>query len=118
MDTEKLSDRYSPQDVEKKIYQWWEDGRYFASEDASTKKPFSVILPPPNVTGHLHLGHALDHTIQDVVVRWKRMSGFNTLWLPGSVLVSLKVARFLRYKLWLRGNDYFFSCRRSSKELF
>lgn len=79
-----LSDRYSPQEVEKRIYQKWMDEGCFKAQDLSTKPPFSVILPPPNVTGSLHLGHALDHTIQDVLVRWKRMSGFNALWLPGT----------------------------------
>ena len=81
---ENLSDRYSPQEVEAKMYKFWEENGYFKSEDLSTKPPFSIILPPPNVTGSLHLGHALDHTIQDVLVRWKRMSGFNAMWLPGT----------------------------------
>ncbi len=79
-----LADRYNPQDVESKIYQWWEESGFFKSEDQSTKPPFSIILPPPNVTGFLHLGHALDHTIQDLLIRWKRMSGYNTMWLPGT----------------------------------
>ena len=79
-----LSDRYSPQDVENKIYKWWEESGFFKAEDKSTKPPFSIILPPPNVTGFLHLGHALDHTIQDLLIRWKRMSGFNAMWLPGT----------------------------------
>lgn len=79
-----LADRYNPQEVESKVYQWWEESGYFKSEDQSTKPPFSIILPPPNVTGFLHLGHALDHTIQDLLIRWKRMSGFNTMWLPGT----------------------------------
>ena len=77
---EVLSDRYNPAEVESRIYKWWEEKGHFKSEDVSTKPPFSVILPPPNVTGSLHLGHALDHTIQDVLIRWKRMSGFNALW--------------------------------------
>lgn len=79
-----IADRYNPQDVETKIYHWWEESGYFKSQDQSTKPPFSIILPPPNVTGYLHLGHALDHTIQDLLIRWKRMSGFNTMWLPGT----------------------------------
>jgi valyl-tRNA synthetase len=79
-----LSDRYNPKDVESRIYQWWTEGGYFKAEEKSTKMPFSVILPPPNVTGSLHLGHALDHFIQDLLVRWKRMSGFNVLWMPGT----------------------------------
>jgi valyl-tRNA synthetase len=81
---QKMSDRYSPAEVEQRIYKWWEDSGFFKAEDVSTKPPFSIILPPPNVTGSLHMGHALDHTIQDVLIRWKRMSGFNTLWLPGT----------------------------------
>ena len=79
-----MADRYNPQEVENKIYQWWESSGHFKSEDQSTKPPFSIILPPPNVTGFLHLGHALDHTIQDLLIRWKRMSGFNAMWLPGT----------------------------------
>ncbi|MGZ3724628.1 MAG: valine--tRNA ligase [Pseudobdellovibrio sp.] len=79
-----LADRYNPQEVESKIYQWWEESGYFKSQDQSTKPPFSIILPPPNVTGFLHLGHALDHTIQDLLIRWKRMSGYNAMWLPGT----------------------------------
>jgi valyl-tRNA synthetase len=82
--SQNLSDRYSPQEVEDTIYQWWESSGFFKSEDQSTKPPFSIILPPPNVTGFLHLGHALDHTIQDLLIRWKRMNGFNTMWLPGT----------------------------------
>ncbi|MBX3018227.1 MAG: valine--tRNA ligase [Bdellovibrionaceae bacterium] len=79
-----LSDRYNPTDVEARIYGWWEKSGYFKAQDQSTKPPFSIILPPPNVTGFLHLGHALDHTIQDCLIRWKRMSGFNAMWLPGT----------------------------------
>jgi valyl-tRNA synthetase len=81
---ESLKDRYSPADVETRIYQWWESSGFFKGSDQSTKPPYSIILPPPNVTGHLHLGHALDHTIQDVLIRWKRMMGFNAVWIPGT----------------------------------
>jgi valyl-tRNA synthetase len=79
-----LNDRYLPQEVENRIYQWWEESGYFKANDASTKPPYCIILPPPNVTGFLHMGHALDHTIQDTLIRWKRMSGFNAMWLPGT----------------------------------
>jgi valyl-tRNA synthetase len=82
--TSQLSDRYNPQDVEGRVYNWWEESGYFKAQDRSTKPPFCVILPPPNVTGFLHIGHALDHTIQDCMIRWKRMNGFNALWLPGT----------------------------------
>lgn len=84
MGTEPLSDRYNPVDVETRIYSWWEESGFFKAQDVSNKPPFALILPPPNVTGFLHMGHGLDHTIQDLLVRWKRMNGFNTLWLPGT----------------------------------
>lgn len=79
-----LSSKYSPAEVEQRIYKFWESGGYFKSQDVSTKPPFCIMLPPPNVTGSLHLGHALDHTIQDTLIRWKRMSGFNACWVPGT----------------------------------
>src|SRR4051812_13593587 len=79
-----LPDRYSPKDVEGRIYSWWMERGYFKAEASSTRVPYSIILPPPNVTGSLHLGHALNHTIQDTIVRWKRMQGFNVLWMPGT----------------------------------
>jgi valyl-tRNA synthetase len=79
-----LNTKYSPQEVESRIYKMWESNGYFKSKDISTKPPFCIILPPPNVTGSLHLGHALDHTIQDTLIRWKRMSGFNACWVPGT----------------------------------
>ena len=81
---EKMNDRYNPADVEGKVYEWWETSGFFAAQDRSTKPPFCIILPPPNVTGFLHMGHALDHTIQDLLIRWKRMNGFNAMWLPGT----------------------------------
>ncbi len=84
MEKNTLDDRYNPQTVESAIYDWWEKAGYFKAQDQSHKPPFSIILPPPNVTGFLHIGHALDHTIQDLLIRWKRMSGFNAMWLPGT----------------------------------
>lgn len=79
-----LSDRYNPKDVEGRIYNWWKQNGFFKAKDVSTQPPYGVILPPPNVTGSLHLGHALNHTIQDALARWKRMQGFNVLWMPGT----------------------------------
>lgn len=81
---EQLSDRYSHKDVEARNYEFWVKNKHFKAEDLSTKPPYAIVLPPPNVTGTLHIGHALNHTIQDVLVRWKRMTGFNALWLPGT----------------------------------
>ncbi|MCB0414291.1 MAG: valine--tRNA ligase, partial [Bdellovibrionales bacterium] len=94
-----LSDRYNPAEVEQKIYSWWEQRNYFGCEDLSTKPPYCVILPPPNVTGALHMGHALDHTIQDVLIRWKRMSGYNTLWLPGTDHAGIATQSVVEKKL-------------------
>jgi valyl-tRNA synthetase len=79
-----LSPKYDPKEFEKQIYAEWESKKYFHGEDKSSKPPFSIVLPPPNVTGALHLGHALVLSIQDTVVRRKRMQGFNTVWFPGT----------------------------------
>ncbi|MBF5045640.1 valine--tRNA ligase [Aggregicoccus sp. 17bor-14] len=79
-----LSKAYEPTEVEARWYAFWLEKNYFRAEATSTKPPFSIVLPPPNVTGSLHLGHALTATIQDILIRWKRMSGFNALWLPGT----------------------------------
>ena len=78
-----LSTQYNAKNIEKNIYQFWESQNFFSYQNSPSKSTFCIMLPPPNVTGALHLGHALDHTIQDVLIRWKRMSGFNTLWQPG-----------------------------------
>jgi valyl-tRNA synthetase len=79
-----LPDKYTPQEFESRLYKWWDKQGYFKSDDRSRKPPFSIILPPPNVTGQLHIGHALNHTMQDLLIRWKRMSGYNAMWLPGT----------------------------------
>ena len=83
-DTTAISDRYEPAAVEERWYPVWEKHGYFRPELPSKKKPFSIVIPPPNVTGSLHMGHALDITLQDVMVRMKRMDRFNTLWVPGT----------------------------------
>ncbi|MDI6753419.1 MAG: valine--tRNA ligase [Thermodesulfobacteriota bacterium] len=75
---------YNPQQAEKKWYQFWEDKNYFRADEFSNRPPFSIVIPPPNVTGSLHMGHALNNTLQDVLTRYKHMDGFNALWLPGT----------------------------------
>lgn len=102
---ENLSDRYSPTEVEDKIYKFWEKNAYFKAQDQSTKPPYCIILPPPNVTGFLHMGHAFDHTIQDVLTRWKRMTGFNTLWLPGSDHAGIATQAVVEKELRKEGRD-------------
>ena len=84
MSEKKLADKFNPQDFEQRIYEEWEKKGYFKPSMDKTKTPYCIMMPPPNVTGKLHMGHALDDTIQDVLIRFKRMMGFNTLWLPGS----------------------------------
>src|SRR2546428_7621067 len=81
---EELAKRYNPADFEQRIYQQWEKGEFFTPLVDRERPKFSIVIPPPNVTGRLHIGHALVNTLQDIIVRWKRMSGFNTLWLPGT----------------------------------
>lgn len=75
---------YNPKGVEEKWYQFWLDKGYFVAKTDSHKRPFSIVIPPPNVTGSLHMGHALNNTLQDIVIRLKRMQGYNTLWVPGT----------------------------------
>ena len=78
-----LEGKYNPQDFEQDLYEDWEKKGYFKPSMNKHKKSYSIMMPPPNVTGKLHMGHALDDTIQDVLIRTKRMQGYNTLWLPG-----------------------------------
>ncbi len=95
-----LPKQYDPKQVEKKIYQQWLDGGYFHAKRDPDKKPFTIVIPPPNVTGQLHLGHAVDETIQDVLIRYKRMKGYSALWLPGydhaGIATQIKVEENLR----------------------
>ena len=98
-----LSDRYEPKSVEARLYQWWKDQGYFKAQDVSTKPPFSMVLPPPNVTGSLHLGHALDHTIQDTLARWKRMRGYNVCWIPGTDHAGIATQSVVEKKLAKEG---------------
>lgn len=75
---------YAPNDMEMAWYDFWEKNGYFHQEPDKSKKPFSIVMPPPNVTGQLHMGHALDNTLQDILVRFKRMEGYNVAWIPGT----------------------------------
>ena len=84
-----MQDKYNPKDFEEKLYQEWEEKGYFKPSMDKTKESYCIMMPPPNVTGKLHMGHALDDTIQDILIRFKRMQGYNTLWLPGSDHASI-----------------------------
>ena len=84
-----LAKQYSPRDVEDRIYQFWLDGHYFHAKLDPDKKPYTIVIPPPNITGQLHMGHALDETLQDILIRFRRMQGYDTLWLPGTDHASI-----------------------------
>ena len=84
-----MDTKYNPQDFEKKIYQKWENNGYFKARVNPDKKPFTIVMPPPNVTGQLHLGHALNNTLQDIIIRYKRLAGFEALWIPGTDHASI-----------------------------
>ena len=104
-----LSTTYDPKEFEERIYKTWEEKEYFKPSDDRTKTPFSIVIPPPNVTGKLHMGHALDDTLQDIIIRTKRMQGYNTLWVPGTdhagIATQIKVEEELRVKEGLSRHD-------------
>ena len=77
-----LSKIYDPKQVEDRTYQFWLDGGYFHAEPNPDKKPYTIVIPPPNITGQLHMGHALDETLQDILIRFRRMQGYEALWPP------------------------------------
>ncbi len=95
-----LAKTYDPKGIEDRLYQKWEDNKYFHAKVDRSKKPFTIVMPPPNITGQLHMGHALDNTMQDILIRYKRMQGYNALWQPGtdhaSISTEVKVIQALK----------------------
>ncbi len=95
-----LNKVYEPSQVEDKIYKFWMDGGMFKAQPDSKKEPYCIVMPPPNITGQLHMGHALDETLQDILIRWKRMSGYSALWVPGtdhaSIATEAKIVEAMR----------------------
>ena len=84
MSQDTLTKGYEPQEVEQRWYAYWEKEGLFAAQDVSDKPPYSIVIPPPNVTGVLHMGHAHNNTVQDILCRYRRMQGYNVLWMPGT----------------------------------
>ena len=84
-----LAKTYDPKGMEDRIYADWLEKKYFHAEVDRSRKPFTIVMPPPNITGKLHMGHALDNTLQDILIRYKRMQGFNALWVPGTDHASI-----------------------------
>ena len=107
--TRELPKIYEPQQVEDRIYKMWEKGGYFRPSGDANRKSFTIVMPPPNVTGQLHMGHAMDATLQDTLIRFKRMQGFDTLWVPGTdhagIATQIKVEEELRKKEGLSRHD-------------
>ena len=97
---EELSKTYQPGEIEDRIYGMWCEHGYFTPEIDEKKQPYTIVIPPPNITGQLHMGHALDNTLQDILIRYKRMQGFSTLWLPGtdhaSIATEAKIVEAMR----------------------
>ncbi|WP_277668956.1 valine--tRNA ligase [Caproiciproducens galactitolivorans] len=95
-----LAKTYNPQEVEDRIYDFWLSGGYFHAQVDPEKKPYTIVIPPPNITGQLHMGHALDETLQDILIRWRRMQGYSALWVPGtdhaSIATEAKIVEAMR----------------------
>ena len=97
-----LEKTYNPKEIEAKLYEKWCEEKYFHAEVDRSKKPFTTVMPPPNITGKLHMGHALDNTLQDILIRYKRMQGYSALWQPGTdhaaIATEVKVINSLKEK--------------------
>ena len=95
-----IEKNYNPAEIEDRLYEKWQEKKYFHAEVDRSKKPFTIVMPPPNITGQLHMGHALDNTMQDILIRFKRMQGYEALWLPGtdhaSIATEAKIVEKMR----------------------
>ncbi|MDD2365082.1 MAG: valine--tRNA ligase [Desulfuromonadaceae bacterium] len=103
--TRELTKGYEPHDVEKRWYEEWSEKGYFRAASESDKKAYSIVIPPPNVTGALHMGHALNNTLQDILCRWKRMQGYNVLWMPGTDHAGIATQNVVERQLAAEGKD-------------
>jgi len=102
---DKIEGKYDPLSFENEIYGFWQKNNYFHAEPDQSKTPFSMVIPPPNVTGYLHVGHALNNTLQDVVIRYRRMKGFNTAWIPGTDHAGIATQNVVEKSLAEKGTD-------------
>ena len=98
--SKELEKQYNPKNVEDRIYKDWLSKKYFHAKREEGKKTYTIVIPPPNITGQLHMGHALDNTLQDILIRYHRMAGYDTLWLPGtdhaSIATEAKIVETMR----------------------
>ncbi|MEG0641716.1 MAG: valine--tRNA ligase [Clostridium sp.] len=104
-DNLKIAKNYNPKEFENRLYDKWIENKYFTPEVDESKKPYTIMMPPPNITGQLHMGHALDNTLQDILIRWKRMSGYSALWLPGTDHASIATEVRVEKELITKGYD-------------
>src|SRR5512143_102179 len=100
-----LEKGYDPRQVEEKWYRYWMDGGYFRADEKSDRKAYSIVIPPPNVTGVLHIGHALNNTLQDILIRARRMQGYNALWMPGTDHAGIATQNVVERMLAAAGQD-------------
>ncbi|MBW2009918.1 MAG: valine--tRNA ligase, partial [Deltaproteobacteria bacterium] len=105
MSREEIAKSYEPQEVEHRWYRYWEEHRLFEAETRSEKDPYCIVIPPPNVTGTLHMGHALNNTLQDILIRYKKMKGFNVLWQPGTDHAGIATQNVVEKDLAAKGTD-------------
>jgi valyl-tRNA synthetase len=104
---ESLPPQYNPQETEGPLYRWWEESGYFRADPASPRKPFTIVIPPPNVTAPLHIGHGLNNTVQDVLIRWRRMQGYEVLWQPGTDHAGIATQNVVERRLAQEGKTRF-----------
>jgi valyl-tRNA synthetase len=105
MSRDLLDKSYSPEEVEKRWYSYWENEKLFAADESTTRKPYSIVIPPPNVTGVLHMGHALNNTMQDIMCRYRRLKGDSVLWMPGTDHAGIATQNVVEKKLAAEGTD-------------
>ena len=100
-----LGKAFEPAAAEKRLYEYWLKNKYFHAQDKSEAEAFSIVIPPPNVTGMLHMVHALNNTLQDIIIRFKRMQGFNTLWMPGTDHAGIATQNVVEQQLLKEGTS-------------
>ena len=103
--SKELEKNYNPSEIEDRLYHKWLEKKYFHAEVNRDKKPFTIVMPPPNITGKLHMGHALDNTMQDIIIRFKRMQGYSALWQPGTDHAAIATEVKVTEKLKEQGID-------------
>ena len=99
-----LPKQYDPKDAQNRFYEFWLEKGYFHADPASARPAYCIVIPPPNVTGALHLGHALNNTLQDILIRWRRMQGYDVLWMPGTDHAGIATQAVVEKRL-LRGGE-------------